>query len=236
MPLTNPRSLEKLIINAYLDSKRTRSKGVFKVMFNTTTFAIKHQNTFQKLQGINTSGRPARYSHSLPREFTLTLIMDGTGVIDEGGATIPLGKSQDVAEQIKIFLNLCFYMDGQIHEPVYLKIQCTALNNFDCRLKSVDTKYTLFDNSGNPLRAELSTVFIEDLDPDKRVRNPLKNSPDLTHSRIVKKGDTLPLLAKEIYGSAAYYLWVAQQNKLDDFRNLTPGQELFFPPLPTERS
>ncbi len=62
------------------------------------------------------------------------------------------------------FLNLCFYMDGQIHEPVYLKIQCTALNNFDCRLKSVDTKYTLFDNSGNPLRAELSTVFIEDLD------------------------------------------------------------------------
>jgi nucleoid-associated protein YgaU len=230
MPLTNPASLEKLTISAYLDSKRTRSKGVFEVMFNATSFAIKHQNAFQKLQGINTSGRQARYSHALPREFTLSLILDGTGVIDEVGA------QQSVADQIKAFLNLCFYMDGKIHEPRYLKIQCTALNDFDCRLQSVDTKYTLFDNHGSPLRAELATVFIEDLDPDKRVRKEGKSSPDLTHSRIVKKGDTLPLLTREIYGSAVHYLWVAQQNKLDDFRNLTPGQELHFPPLPTERS
>jgi nucleoid-associated protein YgaU len=58
-----------------------------------------------------------------------------------------------------------------------------------------------------------------------------KSSPDLTHSRIVKAGDTLPLLSKEIYGTANHYLWIAQQNQLDDFRNLMPGQRLFFPPL-----
>jgi len=58
-----------------------------------------------------------------------------------------------------------------------------------------------------------------------------KSSPDLTHSRIVKNGDTLPLLSKEIYGSSSHYLWIAQQNQLDDFRNLTPGHRLFFPPL-----
>ncbi len=34
-----------------------------------------------------------------------------------------------------------------------------------------------------------------------------------------------------IYGSSTYYLWVAQVNNLDDFRNLTPGQKIFFPPL-----
>jgi nucleoid-associated protein YgaU len=53
----------------------------------------------------------------------------------------------------------------------------------------------------------------------------------LTHSRIVKSGDTLPLLSKEIYGNSAYYLQLAQANNLDDFRNLQPGQEIFFPPL-----
>ena len=235
MPLNNPVSLEKLKINAYADSKRMKSKGTFEVMFNPTSFTIKHQNAFQKLQGINTSSMHARYSRTLSRELSLNLIMDGTGVTGDN-KTILSGQSSDsVAKKIEAFLSLCFYMDGDIHEPRYLKIQCPALNNFDCRLQSVDIKYTLFDKSGLPLRAELDIVFLEDLDPAKRVRKEGKSSPDLAHSRIVKEGDTLPLLAKEIYGSAACYLWVAQANKLDDFRNLTPGQELYFPPLPTEQ-
>ena len=48
-----------------------------------------------------------------------------------------------------------------------------------------------------------------------------------------KAGDTLPLLCREIYGSASCYLRVAQVNALDDFRNLTVGQELIFPPFDT---
>jgi nucleoid-associated protein YgaU len=48
---------------------------------------------------------------------------------------------------------------------------------------------------------------------------------------VVKSGDTLPLLAKEIYGSSEYYLRVAEVNGIDDFRNLTPGQQIIFPPL-----
>ena len=47
----------------------------------------------------------------------------------------------------------------------------------------------------------------------------------------MKSGDTLPLLCKEIYGSSAHYLRVAADNRLDDFRNLVPGQTLYFAPL-----
>ena len=47
----------------------------------------------------------------------------------------------------------------------------------------------------------------------------------------MKSGDTLPLLCKEIYGSPEHYLRVAQANNLNNFRNLTPGQEIIFPPL-----
>ena len=56
------------------------------------------------------------------------------------------------------------------------------------------------------------------------------SSPDLTHRRVVVEGDTLPQLCREIYGSPEHYLRVAQVNGLDDFRDLSPGQELFFPP------
>jgi nucleoid-associated protein YgaU len=124
-------------------------------------------------------------------------------------------------------------MDGTIHEPKFLKIQWGegALKDFDCRLESADVEYTSFDRNGAPLHATLKTTFVEDLDPEKRTKLEGKNSPDLSHTRVVKSGDTLPLLAKEIYGSAEYYLRLAQANDLDDFRNLTPGQEIVFPPL-----
>lgn len=234
MPLRNPFKLEKLKINVFGNRRRAGlPQQTFKVMFNPASFSMKHQNRFQEEQGANTSGRSARYSYSRSDELTLELILDGTGVGDFGAATLLGLGTASVAKQIDKFLDLCFYMDGKLHEPKFLNIQWGVLD-FDCRLQSVDIKYTQFDKAGMPLRAELTTVFMEDLHPSKRVRKEGKNSPDLTHSRIVKKGDTLPLLAKEIYGSAAYYLWVAQANSLDNFRNLEPGKELYFPPLPTQ--
>lgn len=232
MLIKNPFGLEKLKIEVYGNRLRIGlPQNTFKVMFNPTTLSTRHENVFQKLQGINTSGRRAMYSHTQSEELTLELIIDGTGVTDTGIATIIGLGSKSVAKQVDTLLTQCFYLDGKLHEPRFLKLRWGVLN-LDCRMHSVDIKYSLFDKNGAPLRAELTAVFVEDMDPAKRVRKEGKSSPDLSHSRIVKKGDTLPLLAKEIYGSASYYLWVAKQNKLDNFRELTPGQQLVFPPLP----
>lgn len=209
------------------------AQEIFEVMFNPASFSMRHNNTFQKLQGINTSGRQAHYSHSMSDEVSLDLVFDGTGVNDFGLETA-LGIGTDtVAEQIEKFLNLCFYMDGEIHEPKFLKLQWGdgPLSDFDCRLKSADINYTSFEKSGAPLRAELRVTFVEDMDASKRAREEGKSSPDLTHTRIIRNGDTLPLLCKKIYGSSSYYLRVAQANGLDNFRALTPGETLIFPPL-----
>lgn len=234
MALMNLFKLEKLKISVFKDRRRTGlPKDTFKVMFNPSSFSMKHENVFEKYQGNNTSGQEARYSNSRSDEVSLKLVFDGTRVGDFGGLTL-IGKGSDsVSKQIDNFLNLCFYMNGDIHEPNFLKIQWGegALQDFNCRLKSVDIEYTSFEKSGAPLRAELSTVFVEDLDAPKRIRKENKSSPDLGHTRLVKSGDTLPLLCKAIYGSPGYYLRVAQANNLDDFRNLTPGREIFFPPL-----
>jgi hypothetical protein len=230
--------LQKLKINVYGNRLRVGlPQAVFKVMLNPASLSVSHANEFSRLQGINTKGREAKYIRSQPREHHLELILDGTGVTDFGLSTL-LGKgSGSVASQIKQFLDLCFHMDGKIHEPRFLKIQWGEgeLKDFDCRLKSVDIEYTLFDENGTPLRAVLKTNFIEDLAPGKRPYLEGKNSPDLSHIRVVKSGDTLPLLSKEIYGSSQYYMRLAQVNNIDDFRNLTPGQELIFPPLAGQR-
>ena len=225
--------LQKLKVVSFTKPERSSGGVSFEVMFNPESISVSHENKFSKLQGINTKGRTAQYSYSRSKELKLDLVLDGTGVTDFGVATL-LGKgTKSVAEQIEKFLDLCFYMDGKIHEPKFLKIQWGegVLKDFDCRLNTVDIEYTLFNKSGAPLHAVLKTNFVEDLTPAKRALLEDKHSPDLSQSRVVKSGDTLPLLSKEIYGSSQYYLRLAQVNNLNDFRNLTPGQELIFPPL-----
>jgi hypothetical protein len=226
--------LEKLNINVYGNRLRIGlPKSSFEVMFNPESFSMKHENVFEKLQGINTSGRTARYSHSRSDQLALTLLIDGTGVSDYLALTL-LGFGHDpVAKQIETLLELCFYMDGDIHEPRFLKIQWGEgpLSDFDCRLQSLDIKYTAFERNGAPLRAELDVVFIEDVEPAKRLRQEGKNSPDLSHRRTVKAGDRLPQMCQQIYGDAKWYPQVAKINGLDHFRELTLGQELIFPPL-----
>lgn len=234
MELENPFKLEKLKISVYKDRRREGKPergNTFEVMFNPTSFSMKHENVFKQKQGINTPGAQTGYIYSRSDRLSLDLVFDGTGVGDIGLASLAtlIGKGRgSVSKQIDKFLNLCFLMDGVIHEPKFLKIHWGegALKVFKCRLESVDIKYTSFKKNGAPLRAELSTVFVEDLAAKVQ-----KNSPDLSHTRIVNSGDTLPLLCKAIYGSSEYYLRVAQANNLDDFRNLIPGQEILFPPL-----
>lgn len=218
--------LEKLKIHVYSNRKRTGTPDdSFEVMFNPESYTQTYENEFSRKQGINTSGRSARYSLSKPSDLSLKIILDGTGVTEYGGV-----RRMDVNKEVQQFLSLTCYMDGEIHEPKFLKIEWGDLI-FKCRLKRADIRYTLFEKSGVPLRAEIDAAFMDDIDEAERLRMENKSSPDLTHVRLVKANDTLPLLCEEIYGSAQHYLKVAAANKLNDFRNLIPGQELFFPPL-----
>jgi len=224
-------ALQKLKITSYSKQSRSTIGTPFEVMFNPNSITVKHANKFSKRQGINTQGRTPQYSYTCSDEVKLDIVLDGTGVTDYG--LTKLFGTKTVAEQITQFMEMCFYMDGDIHEPKFLKIQWGEgiLKDFDCRLQSVDIEYSLFDKNGASLHAVLKTSFIQDIDPAKRPLLEGKSSPDLSHVRTIKSGDTLPMLSKEIYGSSQYYLRIAQINNLNDFRNLTPGQQIIFPPL-----
>jgi LysM repeat protein len=235
MGLLDHMKLQKLTIKAY--KKRSRSildwVGTFEAMFNPETFSQKYEIEYGKNQGLNSTNKVVHYSRSKPRALNLKLILDGTGVHEMG--IFQLGATKTVSDRVKEFIDLTFRMNGNIHEPNFLVVEWGGKEDggliFSCRLASVDVSYTSFNRDGSPLRAELDVNLISDEDVKKRMAKENKSSPDLTHYRVVKSGDTLPLLTKEVYGSASYYLRVAQVNNLDDFRNLIPGQELFFPPL-----
>ncbi|MEM9338888.1 MAG: hypothetical protein AAGA66_09185 [Bacteroidota bacterium] len=169
MSLLNTVKLEKLTIRCFNNAqreinfyKRQVEVESFSFMFNPETYSQYYENKYDRKQGINTSGRKAMYSFTLPERISLKLILDDTKVTEYqslasltasfGGASEP-----NVYQRVQDFLTKTCYMDGEIHEPKYLKLVWGQLN-FDCRLGSVNVNYTLFDEHGRALRAELDTV------------------------------------------------------------------------------
>ncbi len=232
MALLTLFKLEKMKIEAFTDVERSKKASPLSsmdVILNPSTFQEKHANSYeaQRAKAINVSGLPAKYGYTPPSNLSFQLVLDGTGV-NSFGLTSLLGKS--VRSQLDDFKKLCLEMNGAIHEPNFLKIRWGNFK-FSCRLSTLEITYKLFDEGGDPLRAELAVTFVKDKSAKSIFLEEGKNSPDLTHVRVVKSGDTLPLLCKEIYGTSVHYLRVAADNGLDDFRNLVPGQKLRFAPL-----
>ncbi len=233
MSLLNLFKLEKLRIEAFKNPERSQpaSPPRMELMFNPSSYRRSHSvaYTAAKTQGINSQGAPSHYAYTRPGELSLKLVFDGTGVNQIGVAS--LLNPPSVKADIKSFETLCLRMNGSIHQPNFLKVRWGSALMFRGRLHKLDIAYTLFDESGDPLRAELDVVFVEDMAVTAAQLAADKSSPDLTHVRIARAGDTLPLLCLAIYGSSRHYLLVARHNGLDDFRQLKMGQRLLFPPL-----
>lgn len=227
MALGNLFSLAKLTVTAYTDVARTRPHGApFEVQFNPETLTASHGS---ELAGMRDGRAVFTWRHN--QVLKLTLLFDGTNV-DSFGVERLFGETT-VATRVREFLERCHHRVDTSHEPAFLVLTWDKglfRPSFECRLQHADIAYTSFDRDGAPLRATISATFVEDVDPKKQAQRERLSSPDLTHRRVVRAGDTLPLLCREIYGSAEHVVRVAEVNGLDGLRELTPGQELYFPP------
>jgi hypothetical protein len=220
-------ALKKLKIIAYKTEKRSNSDvvGSLEVMFNPETYNLNYNIEYAKAQAVNTTSKELVYTYNPPSDLVLKIIFDNTILIDKANS-----NTTAVQENIEKFLKLTYVMNSDIHEPNYLEIKWGDLSFF-CRLKNVDIKYTLFNIDGKPLRAELDTTFCSDEDVKKRLAEENKQSPDLTHKKIIESGAKLFIIANEIYNDPVYYIKLAEVNKLNNFRKLKAGNYLHCPPI-----
>lgn len=215
-------ALTKLRIEAYGKPDYSGGvEGLFLAYVNPSELTVAYSITYDTAQGAGTTNARMEFKRVTPGDLTVNFFLDGTGAN---------GKSIDVETKIKQFQDVTGYY-GNIHRPKYLKIAWGTIEVRKCVLKSASIAYKLFKANGVPLRAVITAVFTANSDDKTRVAEEKPSSPDLTHMRIVKAGDTLPLMCYEIYDDPGYYLEVARANKLDNFRNLVPGTRILFPPL-----
>jgi len=223
--------LEKMLVLAFADSKKAASGGVaeadesFEVQINPESYTLDYKVKFAESgQGHGTSGKQLKYECTEPEEISVEFLFDNTGIID--------GKPREsIADDIKKFRSVLIEYKGDSHEPRQFKLVWGANSIFKGRVTDVSITYKMFSSDGTPIRATAKVKFKSSIEDQNRAAKENKSSPDLTHSRKVKRGDSLPQLCFTIYGDPRYYLQVAAVNGLGNFRDLTPGMNLVFPPI-----
>ncbi len=215
-------SLKYLSITAYKDKSFNSKVGTYTVMINPEKYSHTYSVDYSEKQGQGTPDATIKYHKSTPQTISFELVFDATGVVST--------SRTDLVSEVNNFKKLAYDYNGDIHSPNYLELNWGEALSFQCRLTSLAINYTLFKPDGTPLRARANVSFKEYQDPEK-ADSASATSPDLTHLVTVIAGDTLPALTYRVYGDSAYYLQVARFNQLDNFRNLTPGTQIQFPPL-----
>ena len=220
--------LKKLKIIGFKDDKFTVpiGNGEFTSLLNPEKYTFRYKIEYTEAQGQGTSGTQPKYVRSVPEDLDLQFLFDRTGIIK--GHNDKVGEG--IIEDIEKFKKLVFDYNGDEHKPNYLMIGWGTLL-FKGILAEMSIEYKLFSAEGVPLRAVVTARFKGVVEDSLRIARENNNSPDLTHVRMVKQGDTLPLMSFRIYGDSKYYLQVAATNNLSHFRRLQPGQQIIFPPI-----
>ena len=214
--------LTKLKIVAYSDPEYASYIGEYDVLINPEGLKDKKSQEYSTSNSTNgSSAQSVTYKGVGSSDFDLVLFFDGTGII----------SNEDVEVQINELKQLAFDFNGDIHEPNYLRVYWGTQSLFQGRLKTWDVNNTLIDLDGSPKRAEVTISLVSSISAKKKALEERKNSSDLTHLRTVLSGDNLPLMCHRIYGDSNYYIKVANFNKLENFRDLKPGDEILFPPI-----
>lgn len=132
----------------------------FEVMFNPESYSERFSVEYQKRESANSDLEEYDFVKSIPQDFQLKIIIDGTGVSDYNVSYLPTYKSHDksVISQVNDFLRITWFSKNG--PPNSLTISWGSSFSYDCRLKDVNINYTLFNREGMPLRAELDAKFI----------------------------------------------------------------------------
>ena len=220
--------LKKLKVTGYKDDKFSKKvgDGEFDTLLNPEKYTLNYKVEYTEAQGQGTSATQPKFVRSLPEDFEIEFLFDRTGVIQ--GQNNASGDG--IIDDIQKFKKIVFDYSGDEHKPNYVMIGWGTLL-FKGTLLEMSIEFKLFAPDGTPLRAVAKTKFKGSIEDDLRVAKENNNSPDLTHIRTVKEGDTLPLMTYKIYGDSKYYLQIAAVNNLSNFRKLKAGQEIKFPPI-----
>lgn len=218
--------MEKLRMLAFKDKQFSQAyeKKRLDLSINPESLTFNKKIQYKSDQQLaSTSGNNA-FEKYLPEELSFSFVVDTTGAVE--GTT----KADKVYTKIKELEDVLYTYKGETHRPSYIIIAFGDMI-FKGQLSSMKTDYTLFNDKGIPLQANVQLSFCNYCDSEEENKKNSKQSPDMSRLIVLKENDTLANLCHLIYGNSRLVAQVARFNNLNGFRDLPIGTELLFPSL-----
>lgn len=187
------------------------------VLFNPTEYSIENSNTFSwdTIPGLS---QPIAYfiSGEVPK-LSMDLFFD---TYEKG--TDVRAHTQKVATLLDV--------DKDLHAPPLCKFVWGSLQ-FKGVIISVTQKFTMFLDSGIPVRATLTVTFKAVASVKEQYQKIPRQSNDRTKQKTVKQGDQLWRIAAEEYEDPGMWREIARANRIDHPNKLEPGTIIKIPRL-----
>jgi hypothetical protein len=121
-------------------------------------------------------------------------------------------------------------IESALHAPPVVEF---AWGNFFFTgvITSMRQKMTLFSEDGRRLRARLTLSFKSYKAAEVQLRELKLSSPDRSHARVLREGETLAHIANEAYGDPRMWRPIALANGIQRPRFIEPGTPLQIPAL-----
>jgi hypothetical protein len=187
------------------------------VLFNPTDYGISRSANYAAMEVPGLSSPIFQFVRGEADVLSVELFLDCTNV------------RQDV-EAALLDLRQFIVIDGKLHHPPVCRFDWGKVH-FTGIVTSLRDRYALFADDGRVIRARVSLTLKKYQSAEVQLRELKRSSPDRTHRRVVREGETLAHLADEVYGDPRLWRVIAEANFVDQPRYVPAGTALVIPSL-----
>lgn len=228
-------TLEKLTIDYESDGRHE----CLQALFNPGKLVFRRGAQWRPLEAARADGLTSlEFTGRQPPMLLLDLFFDTYDAPDAGStawtqslapfASVARNAPSNVLDMTRLLDRLTM-LDREAHQPPVCILRWGRNVLFSGVLVKADTTVTMFLPDGTPVRATVGCHFTA-LEASPTPAQEL-HSADVARKYTVQPGDTLSLIAADVYMDPRNWRPIARANALDDPLRLTPGQTLLIPKL-----
>jgi hypothetical protein len=214
----------------------SKSEQLIPVMFNPTDYEITRNMKYADVSVPGLSMPLVQFVNGESQTLKLELFLDssdrtvpiGMPTLGAGGA-LPDALDPTVARRLKALRTLVT-IDPELHAPPVVRFEWNV-TRFEGVVSSYTEKFTMFDDTGAPIRARVTLQLKSYVSAEQLFRDGRPQSPDRTKTRVLKAGERLEMIAADEYGDPSLWPVIAKANGITRPRVLAAGSLLVVPPL-----
>jgi hypothetical protein len=201
----------------------------FEVLFNPDEYTLNKDNNFAQAAVPGLSTPLLQFVNGNLRTLQMELVFDSLEQHKHANRTVNAANS-DVRKLTQPVVDL-MAINPATHAPPIVLFAWGGLT-FTGVLGKVSQKFTMFMESGIPIRARLQVTFQEWKSSLQEAKEVSRQTADYTRRYQLAQGQTLSQVAAIFYGNPALWRPIALANQLSDPRRLAVATVLSVPKLP----